>query len=36
MRFFGGCSIREAADALSVSESTADADWVLAKAWLKL
>jgi RNA polymerase sigma factor (TIGR02999 family) len=36
LRFFGGLSVREAADALGISESTADADWAFAKAWLKL
>jgi RNA polymerase sigma factor (TIGR02999 family) len=36
LRFFGGLSIREAAVALEISESTADADWAFAKAWLKL
>jgi RNA polymerase sigma factor (TIGR02999 family) len=36
LRFFGGLSIREAAMALDISESTADADWRFAKAWLKL
>ena len=36
LRFFGGLSIREAAVALDISESTADADWAFAKAWLKL
>ncbi|MBA3480886.1 MAG: sigma-70 family RNA polymerase sigma factor, partial [Pirellulales bacterium] len=36
LRFFGGLSIREAADVLGISESTADADWAFAKAWLKL
>ena len=36
LRFFGGLSIREAAVALGISESTADADWAFAKAWLKL
>ena len=36
LRFFGGLSIREAANVLGISESTADADWAFAKAWLKL
>jgi RNA polymerase sigma factor (TIGR02999 family) len=36
LRFFGGLSVREAAIALDISESTADADWAFAKAWLKL
>jgi RNA polymerase sigma factor (TIGR02999 family) len=36
LRFFGGLTTREAAEALGISESTADADWAFAKAWLKL
>jgi RNA polymerase sigma factor (TIGR02999 family) len=36
LRFFGGLTSREVADALGISESTADADWAFAKAWLKL
>jgi RNA polymerase sigma factor (TIGR02999 family) len=36
LRFFAGLSMREAADALGVSESTADADWAYAKSWLRL
>lgn len=36
LRFFGGLSIQEAAAALGISESTANADWTFAKAWLKL
>jgi RNA polymerase sigma factor (TIGR02999 family) len=36
LRFFGGLSIRAAAVALGISESTADADWAFAKAWLKV
>jgi RNA polymerase sigma factor (TIGR02999 family) len=36
LRFFGGLTSREAAEALDISESTADADWAFAKAWLKL
>jgi RNA polymerase sigma factor (TIGR02999 family) len=35
VRFFGGLSIQEAAEALGVSESTAKRDWVLAKTWLR-
>jgi RNA polymerase sigma factor (TIGR02999 family) len=36
LRFFGGLSVRQAADALGISESTADADWAFARAWLRL
>jgi RNA polymerase sigma factor (TIGR02999 family) len=36
LRFFAGLSISQAADALGISESTADADWAYAKAWLRL
>ena len=36
LRYFGGLSLREAADTLGVSESTADADWAYAKAWLRM
>jgi RNA polymerase sigma factor (TIGR02999 family) len=36
LRFFAGLSISQAAAALGISESTADADWAYAKAWLRL
>ncbi len=36
LRFFGGLSQSQAADALGISASTADADWAYAKAWLRL
>jgi RNA polymerase sigma factor (TIGR02999 family) len=36
LRFFGGLTILEAAAALGIAESTADADWAYAKAWLRL
>jgi RNA polymerase sigma factor (TIGR02999 family) len=36
LRFFAGLSISQAANALGISESTADADWAYAKAWLRL
>jgi RNA polymerase sigma factor (TIGR02999 family) len=36
LRFFAGLTISEAALALGISESTADADWAYAKAWLRL
>ena len=34
MRFFGGLSIEETAEALAVSPGTVMRDWTLAKAWL--
>lgn len=34
MRFFGGLSVEETSEALSVSVSTVEADWRMAKAWL--
>ena len=34
MRFFGGLSVKETAEALSVSAETVMRDWKLAKAWL--
>ena len=36
LRFFAGLTNAQAADALNISESTADADWAYAKAWLRL
>jgi RNA polymerase sigma factor (TIGR02999 family) len=36
LRFFAGLSNRQAASALGISESTADADWAYAKSWLRL
>jgi RNA polymerase sigma factor (TIGR02999 family) len=36
LRFFAGLSISQAADALGISESTANADWAYAKAWLRV
>ena len=35
MRFFGGLTVEEAAEALSVSVDTEMRDWKLAKAWLQ-
>ena len=35
LRFFGGLSIDETAEALSVSPGTVMRDWTLAKAWLR-
>ncbi|MBI4601386.1 MAG: sigma-70 family RNA polymerase sigma factor [Planctomycetes bacterium] len=34
LRFFGGLSIEETAEALSVSTASVERDWRLAKAWL--
>ena len=36
LRYFGGLTTRQAADALGISVSTADADWAYAKSWLRL
>ena len=35
LRFFGGLSVEETAEALEVSPQTVARDWTLAKAWLK-
>jgi RNA polymerase sigma factor (TIGR02999 family) len=35
MRFFGGLSVKETAEALHVSSETVMRDWKLAKAWLR-
>jgi RNA polymerase sigma-70 factor, ECF subfamily len=34
LRYFGGLSIEETADALGVSPQTVMRDWKLARAWL--
>jgi RNA polymerase sigma-70 factor (ECF subfamily) len=34
LRFFGGLTIQEAAEALDISPATVTRDWVTAKAWL--
>ncbi len=34
LRFFGGCTIDEIAELLSVGRRTVDRDWMAAKAWL--
>jgi RNA polymerase sigma-70 factor, ECF subfamily len=34
LRFFGGLSIEETAEALSISVATANRHWTIAKAWL--
>ena len=36
LRYFVGFTIREAAEAMGIADSTADADWAYAKSWLKL
>jgi RNA polymerase sigma factor (TIGR02999 family) len=36
LRFFGGLTIAEAAQALGISPSTADNDWAYARCWLRL
>ena len=35
LRFFGGLTVDEAAEALGVSKRTADGDWAKAKEWLR-
>jgi RNA polymerase sigma factor (TIGR02999 family) len=35
LKFFGGLSIEETAEALAVSPGTVMRDWTLAKAWLR-
>lgn len=35
LRFFGGLTGEEAADVLGIARSTADADWFMARAWLR-
>ncbi|MDQ1469121.1 MAG: hypothetical protein QOJ99_601 [Bryobacterales bacterium] len=34
LRFFGGMSLRETAEALRISEDTVSRDWAFAKVWL--
>jgi RNA polymerase sigma factor (TIGR02999 family) len=36
LRFFAGLTIKETAQALGISESTADSDWAFARCWLRL
>lgn len=36
LRYFAGLTLREAAAALEIAESTADADWAYAKSWLRV
>jgi RNA polymerase sigma factor (TIGR02999 family) len=35
LRYFAGFTLRQAAELLGISQSTAEADWTYAKAWLK-
>jgi RNA polymerase sigma factor (TIGR02999 family) len=35
LRYFAGLTLPEAAELLGISQSTAEADWTYAKAWLK-
>jgi DNA-directed RNA polymerase specialized sigma24 family protein len=35
MRYFGGLSIEETAEALGVSARTVKRDWTMAKLWLR-
>jgi RNA polymerase sigma factor (TIGR02999 family) len=35
LRYFGGSTIEETADALDISPATVKRGWVMAKAWLK-
>lgn len=35
LRFFGGCTIDETADALDVSTATVEREWRFARAWLR-
>ena len=34
LRFFGGLSIKETAEALNISPATVKRDWIMARAWL--
>lgn len=35
MRFFGGLTIEEITEALSISHATVERDWRMAKSWLR-
>jgi len=35
LRFFGGLSVKETAEVLTVSEETVRRDWNIAKSWLR-
>jgi RNA polymerase sigma factor (TIGR02999 family) len=34
LRYFGGLTIKQAAEVLDISSRTADADWAYARSWL--
>jgi RNA polymerase sigma factor (TIGR02999 family) len=36
LRFFAGLTVEQAAQALGIATSTADADWAYARSWLRL
>ena len=36
LRYFAGLTLEQAANALGLAASTASADWVYAKSWLRL
>jgi RNA polymerase sigma factor (TIGR02999 family) len=36
LRFFGGMSVEEVAEAMGISRSTVEADWRAARAWLRV
>ena len=35
LRFFGGLTLEDAAESLGISSKTAEADWYMARAWLR-
>ena len=35
LRFFGGLTIKQTAEALGISPATADNDWAYARSWLR-
>jgi len=35
LRYFGGMSVEETAEAMAISPRTVKRDWALAKAWMK-
>jgi RNA polymerase sigma factor (sigma-70 family) len=35
LRFFGGLTIEETAEAMSLSHTTVEKDWSMARAWLR-
>ena len=35
MRYFGGLSVEETAEAMGISTRTVKRDWAMAKAWLR-